>query len=113
VSAAGEGTSRLAEEAARLVDALQGGSDGHTGPRCRSCPVCQGVAVLREVRPETVRQLSAVAVELVGAVRDVLGDGAARVHRQQAGYDGHDGPARDDEVVRPPAEPVRHIEISD
>ena len=45
----------------------------HVGPHlegeCRSCPVCQGLALLREVRPEVVDGLGDVLDALAATVR--------------------------------------------
>jgi hypothetical protein len=41
---------------------------------CRLCPVCQGIALLRTVRPETVERLADVAAALSGALRDIAAD---------------------------------------
>lgn len=41
---------------------------------CRLCPVCQGIALLRTVRPETVERLADVAAALSGALRDLAAD---------------------------------------
>ena len=97
------GVGSVAEEAARLLDALGGWAStahnpyaakpatpasGEDGPRCESCgaqngmgqavtcqlcPVCQGLTLLRAVRPETVDRLA----DLAGAVTEVLRDIAA------------------------------------
>jgi hypothetical protein len=41
---------------------------------CQLCPVCQGIALLRTVRPETVERLADVAAALSGALRDIAAD---------------------------------------
>lgn len=41
---------------------------------CRLCPVCQGISLLRTVRPETVERLADVAAALSGALRDIAAD---------------------------------------
>ena len=41
---------------------------------CQLCPVCQGIALLRTVRPETVERLADLAAALSGALRDVAAD---------------------------------------
>ena len=102
----------VAEETARLVEALGGWAEGlraqhddaaprdsepsaradtgaqqnarceHCGTSsragealaCRLCPVCQGIALLRTVRPETVERLADVAAALSGALRDIAAD---------------------------------------
>ncbi len=85
------GTGRLAEEISGLIQALQEaagsaepagppGSDpgqerpgGHQGPECRVCPICQLIAVVRQLRPEAVDHLAVAVVELAAAVREALG----------------------------------------
>ena len=99
----------VAEEAARLLDALGGwaasaqsgyaarpahaatapgeGADSTT-PRCESCgaengvgqavacqlcPVCQGIGLLRSVRPETVDRLADLAGALAATLKDIAG----------------------------------------
>ena len=100
----------VAEEAARLLDAVQGwaGSHGYAGgpepgesaPHddppddtaagaahrcptcgaqdgagqavvCQLCPVCQGIGLLRSVRPETVDRLADLAGALAATLREV------------------------------------------
>jgi hypothetical protein len=106
----------VAEEAARLLDALGGWAstahasyaaqpassagpapqeaadkgrlDGEGGGRCASCgaqdaaggavpcqlcPVCQGIGLLRSVRPETVDRLADLAGALAATLRDIAG----------------------------------------
>lgn len=54
---------------------------------CQVCPLCQGIALLRLVRPETVDRLA----DLAGAVADSLR--AAAEQRRGAPQDGSRGPA--------------------
>jgi hypothetical protein len=71
-----------AEEAARLFEAaqewLRTRSSGHldgvaTGaPECTVCPVCQGIAAVRGVRPETVEHLLDAAASFVAALRTTV-----------------------------------------
>lgn len=88
------GTAR--EEAARLLEAVQEWANGATGPdgsgfspgsvfassadlfnehlatgaeECRVCPVCQGVAALRKVRPEVVEHLLDASASLLAALK--------------------------------------------
>ena len=77
---AGGGTGRLAEEAARLFDALRTAqAPADTAPSaCRGCPLCQGMAAIREVRPEAVQHLVVAATDLVVALRDVLAPAPGR-----------------------------------
>jgi hypothetical protein len=41
---------------------------------CQLCPVCQGIALLRSVQPETVERLADLAAALSGALRDIAAD---------------------------------------
>ncbi|MDF2092373.1 hypothetical protein P0Y31_08465 [Knoellia sp. 3-2P3] len=41
---------------------------------CQLCPVCQGISLLRSVRPETVERLADLAAALSGALRDIAAD---------------------------------------
>ena len=110
----------VAEETARLVEALGGWAQGlgaeqpppatappHTGNggsgepvagtrtaeqcghcgsparagealACELCPLCQGIALLRALRPETMERIADVAAALSGALRDIA---AERVRR--------------------------------
>jgi hypothetical protein len=79
----------LAEEAARLVEALaewaKGAGSGLSmaaagdGPECGICPICQLLAVLRRTQPETFGHLADASASLVAALRTVVErhDGAA------------------------------------
>ena len=46
------------------------------GVACQLCPVCQGIALLRAVRPETVERLADLAGALSGALRDIAAERA-------------------------------------
>ncbi len=72
-----------AQEAARLFAAVEDWArtrgEAHdaehaaTGtPTCGVCPVCSGIALLREVRPETVEHLLDAAASVVAAVRSAV-----------------------------------------
>ncbi len=72
-----------AQEAARLFAAVEdwartrgeASAAGHTGPAavtCGVCPVCTGIALLRDVRPETVEHLLDAAASVVAAVRSAV-----------------------------------------
>ena len=72
-----------AQEAARLFAAVEdwartrGEAYGaeHHGPgatTCGVCPVCSGIALLRDVRPETVEHLLDAAASVVAAVRSAV-----------------------------------------
>jgi hypothetical protein len=70
--AAGDGTSeppRRCEHCGAVTGAAATSS-------CQWCPVCQGLDLLRSVRPETVERLA----DLAGAVASALRDVAARGH---------------------------------
>ena len=75
----------LAEEAARLVEALSDWARTHSGDlpgalgsqvggstECRLCPVCQAIALLRQARPETFTHLIDASVALTAALRSVV-----------------------------------------
>ena len=72
-----------AQEAARLFAAVEDwartrgevSAADHTGPQsgtCGVCPVCSGIALLRDVRPETVEHLLDAAASVVAAVRSAV-----------------------------------------
>jgi len=116
----------VAEEAARLLDALGGwassaqaayadqpapeangtpidgasercqtcGAQDGAGraASCSLCPVCQGIGLLRSVRPETVDRLA----ELVGALAGTLRDVASTLRTDaRAAAGGHQSPPPD------------------
>lgn len=72
----------LAEEAARLVEALaewaRGSAGGLSmpgagdGPECQICPVCQLLALLRRTQPETFGHLADASASMVAALRTVV-----------------------------------------
>lgn len=79
-------TSPVAEEAARLLAALQSwasttGASGATlplageSPECRVCPVCQLLRAVRGVRPDVVEHLAGASTELVAALQAALDGG--------------------------------------
>ena len=72
-----------AQEAARLFAAVEdwartrgqasAADHGASGtPTCGVCPVCSGIALLRDVRPETVEHLLDAAASVVAAVRSAV-----------------------------------------
>ena len=76
-----------AQEAARLFAAVEdwartrgetvaaGGAPGAAAggaTTCGVCPVCTGIALLRDVRPETVEHLLDAAASVVAAVRSAV-----------------------------------------
>lgn len=87
----GTGTGSVAEEAARLFEALQEwsrrGAAGATeatdatdaprgraaeAPECRVCPLCRLLGTLREARPEVFEHLTTAAAALSAAVTDLV-----------------------------------------
>jgi hypothetical protein len=81
---------RVLDEAVRLLDLLQeeqprrasasagcdevdaDGDVPHRGGECRRCPVCRGLAALREANPEAVTRMTRAVTELAGAIGDLL-----------------------------------------
>jgi hypothetical protein len=73
-----------AEEAAKLFTAMEDWArqrSGHlfdeehlaTGsPECQYCPVCQGIGLLRHVRPEAVEHLLDATASFVAALRTAV-----------------------------------------
>jgi hypothetical protein len=69
-----------AEEAAKLLASVQEWARARfdhehlaTGSaECQVCPVCQGVAALRQVKPETVEHLLDAAASLVAALKSTV-----------------------------------------
>ena len=88
-----------ADEAARLFSAMEDWARTRAGhlfdeehlatgsPECQFCPVCQGIGVLRHVRPEAVEHLLDAAASFVAALRVAVstppGDGARRTSSVQ------------------------------
>jgi hypothetical protein len=89
-----------AEEAAKLLAAVQDWARTRfdhehlaTGAvECQVCPVCQGIAALRQVRPETVEHLLDAAASVVAAVKASFPKPAPE---------------------RPPGQRVQHIDLSE
>ena len=86
----------LAEEAARLVEALGEWARGAVGdgPQsamgegtdCQVCPLCQLIAMVRRTQPETYAHLVDAATSMAAALRTVVdrhdhGGAAPRVQR--------------------------------
>jgi hypothetical protein len=86
VTASGPGP--LAEEAARLVEAIGDWARGAVGehgptadgrtagiggsPECQLCPVCQLLALARRAQPETFGHLAEASASLVAALRTLV-----------------------------------------
>jgi hypothetical protein len=73
---------RVLDEALKLLDALQAqpsaATDGppgpaHAGGECRLCPVCRGLAALREVNPEAVARMGRALADLAAAFAEFAG----------------------------------------
>jgi hypothetical protein len=71
----------LAEEAARLVEAIGEWARGAVGdplhgvgegPECQICPVCQLLALARRTQPETFGHLVDAATSVMAAMRSVI-----------------------------------------
>lgn len=75
-----ESTGSAAEEAVKLLAAVQEWARTRfdhehlatDAVECQICPVCQGIAALRQVRPETVEHLLDAAASLVAAFRSTV-----------------------------------------
>jgi len=69
-----------ADEAARLFGAMQDWARSRFdsehlatgGAECQVCPVCQGIALLRQVKPETAEHLLDAAASFVAAMRSAV-----------------------------------------
>jgi hypothetical protein len=60
---------------------------GVTAPECLVCPLCMGIAALRQSRPEAVEHVVKAGVELLAAFRSLVepADGGTHGHRPRAG----------------------------
>lgn len=75
-----ESVGTAGEEAAKLFAAVQDWARARfdhehlaTGSaECQVCPVCQGIAALRQVRPETVEHLLDAAASFVAALKSTM-----------------------------------------
>jgi hypothetical protein len=80
-----DATSALAADALRLIGSAQEWAksafaetsvdkhvEGHTGPDCQWCPLCQFVAVLRGERPELTERVAELGSALVTVLRATL-----------------------------------------
>ena len=78
---AGRQVGSAAQEAGKLFAAAQDWARSRSGrlfdaehlatgaPECQNCPVCQGIMLLRQVRPETVEHLLDATASFVAAVK--------------------------------------------
>ena len=55
----------------RSEGACCGGERNGTPVACRLCPLCQGIALLRSVRPETVDRMADFASAVAASLRDM------------------------------------------
>jgi hypothetical protein len=124
------GHGSVAEETAALFEALRdagstwsrSASHDHPGSTatplaCRVCPLCQFVALVQNVRPETVQHLADAAASLAAAASDLAAGVAARSSGAGAAQHPPDGQRR---PHGPPgagapagADDVQHIDITD
>jgi len=96
----------LAEEAARLVEAITEWARGavgdvsmpsmSNGPECQICPICQLLALVRRTQPETFGHLADASASMVAALRTVI-------DRHDHGGRRHSGVERIDLDDRDPA----------
>jgi hypothetical protein len=95
----------LAEEAARLVEALSDWAKGQAGdlpgtaepaPECRLCPFCQALALVRQAKPETFAHLLDASAALTAALRSMV-----ETHAHGAGAGGVERIVLDDEPPGP------------
>ncbi|SDO84604.1 hypothetical protein SAMN04489867_0738 [Pedococcus dokdonensis] len=73
---------------------------------CQLCPVCQGIGLLRSVRPETVDRLADLAGALAATLRDIAGQ-----RRADTGTTAPTGPH--DHGSRRPGARVQDIVVDD
>ena len=89
------------------------GAEAGTGRAvvCRLCPVCQGIGLLRSVRPETVDRLA----DLAGALADTLRDLAdhRRASSPTSAGEAPAGPAPADAGTRHTRSRVQDIAVED
>jgi len=83
-----------------------GGERDSTPVACKLCPVCQGIALIRSVRPETVDRLADFASALATMLRDV-----ASQSRGSAPGSG-DGPSTEN-PAGPRRAPVQDIQVDE
>jgi hypothetical protein len=97
----------LAEEAARLVEAIGDWARGAVGdmaapasgggPECQVCPLCQLLALLRRTKPETFGHLAEASASMLAALRTVVDHDDHSAPRrsgvERIDLDGRDGSA--------------------
>jgi hypothetical protein len=103
---------RVLDEALKLLDALQTEQPTaastteqpgrHQGGECRLCPVCRGLAALREADPQALTRLGRALADLAAAFGEFAGG---------VGEDPEPAPAT--EPAGPRRVHVQHIDVSD
>jgi len=83
-----------------------GGAGGGTPVACTLCPLCQGIALLRSVRPETVDRLADLAAAMAASLRDL----ATQARASGPGSDDGSVPGRPSERGRAT---VQNIPVDD
>jgi len=78
------GASSAGARSTGACSACGGDSDG-TPVACKLCPLCQGIALLRSVRPETVDRLADLASALAAGLRDMATQSRASGPTSDAG----------------------------
>ena len=58
------------QEPAWLQDAARLLTEAGHAPECRACPVCRGIAVLRQLGPDLLDQVARVATDLAVSLRE-------------------------------------------
>jgi hypothetical protein len=76
-------------------------------PECQACPICAGLAALREARPEAVEHLVKAGAELLLAAKALL-DGAGEAARGPAPRRRRARPAGE---ATPSSDGLQHIDI--
>ena len=59
-----------------MSDEEPAGADGRS-PECQACPICTGLAALRQARPEVLEHLMKAGAEVMLAARALLEAGEA------------------------------------
>ncbi|MGZ4603765.1 MAG: hypothetical protein ACXV0U_09230 [Kineosporiaceae bacterium] len=103
--AKGEATGRAKGAVHADPDAPSSGR--HLGGECRICPVCRGLALLREAHPEAVARMTAAMAELAAAV----GEFVAGPQRPGPSTDDPAAAPRPDAPPTPPA--MLRIDVTD
>jgi hypothetical protein len=124
-------TGTVAEEAARLLEAVQqaaarwhrgsaqagGAATGHTEVpiTCRVCPLCQLLSAVQQVRPETLQHLADAAAAFTAALGDIVPSaGGTSTRGSSAGGTRSEQPASTAESDRERRrDDVQHIDITD